>query len=388
MAPSGVTESQTAVTIPVEQCGEGHPLQLWVAKTGRCQGCDRWVFGNEKVMGCASCNCYYCSTCAPQARSEQEDHTWEEMLSTIGSALRDAERLKSNIGNQVHSDFGRIRSAFNCQSPDSATLSAEQIVVEHAMEQVKTVMSCAGPDSDELQEHEVEIGRSPEVEGGAAASRDSTELMESAEPTAPPSASKEHGTEQTDMLNLSDGVTQEAAVIGAQPKQGGLNLLDDDFDLLDLSDAAPPAETNMLSHVTEATVQEKVAPFPAQQEASLLDISDPTVDKDVQAAPFPGHQEASLLDISDPTIDKDVQAPTNLLVEPAVVVDQSLGVPENYGLLDIPDSTLDKVVQEPAPTQKVTALVDLLDFAEPVAPSAGSRDIEQPALSALETPAH
>mmetsp|Transcript_62125 Transcript_62125/g.117759 ORF Transcript_62125/g.117759 Transcript_62125/m.117759 type:complete len:426 (+) Transcript_62125:62-1339(+) len=128
--------------VGVEKCREGHFLQPSVAQSGRCEGCSRWIFGKEKVMWCGCCACTYCSACAPQARGNIKDYLWEDLLNTMGRALRDAERVKGQLANEIVSiDLEGIRSSFICRPPQ--TLSAEQIVVEHVFEQAKSAMSCA-----------------------------------------------------------------------------------------------------------------------------------------------------------------------------------------------------------------------------------------------------
>lgn len=356
MAPGCLTESppQAETPIPrVERCGEGHALQLWVAQTGRCQGCNRWVFGSEMVMGCAVCNCYYCPTCAPQARNSSEDHVWYEILSTIGSALRDAERIKGQISSQVHTDIGRIRSAFNCQNPESATLSAEQIVVEHAVQQARSALSCAGPDDSELHAHEIEVGRDP-IGVDPAPAGPQQERTHAARPTQLTSVSEVQTKDQTDILSLSDGLVRE--------KTDLLDVNSQSQGLLDLSDSAPTGGVDMLLAPTAAAVQE-------------------------YAVSIPDNQQTNLLVIHDTEICKDVQGQMNLPMEPnsSAVQEELAGVPgeKHVNLLDISDAPL--TLQDPAPAQAVNNLDDLIDFGEPAVPSPNVKDVEEHILRSLDS---
>lgn len=271
--------------VGVEHCAEGHPLQTSTADIrGRCEGCKRWVFGKEKVMSCGTCGCYYCSVCAPQVLSGADDHLWDDFLSTVGNALRDAERIKDQISNEI--DMTRIRSAFNCQEPGVATLSAEQIFVEHAVEQVRSSLNCANPDISDLRSQEEVIDRDivtpahEEDYASAAAEPPADQPVVIAD--QPP----------VDLVDLSTEVqhvpADQPTVIAELPP----------VDLLDLS--------AQVQHVPAA--EEK----PGEQ--ALVDLLDITVDEDVKP------QAAE--EVKAPADLLDMQAPVQLADS---AVEKSLG---------------------------------------------------------------
>jgi len=271
-----------ATRVGVEQCAEGHALQTSTAEAaGRCEGCSRWVFGKEKVMSCGCCSSYYCSACAPQVRSQTDDeHYWEDILSTLGSALRDCERMKDRITSEIDFDLERIRSAFNCQNPESATLSAEQIVVEHAVGQVKSALSCSNPDISNLRSHEEVITRDSEVvfnnDRSPVARVDlATEVQEST--TTHKQAPIITDKAPVDLLDLS---SKQESVAPVEPAFTHV-------DLLDLS-----------STEYESMANDKKAPV------DLLDIS---LQPEVQA-------QVGLLDLAEPqAMAAEIKAPVDLL---------------------------------------------------------------------------
>jgi len=262
-----------------EVCAEGHALQLSTAEAGRCEGCSRWVFGKEKVMSCACCNSYYCSVCAPQVRSTGDDHMWEDILCTLGSALRDCERMKNQITSEIDIDLRprmeRIRAAFNCQEAGSATLSAEQIVVEHAYEQVKSALDCRNPDTSQLHAHEEVIDRTP-VEPEA---QQSTPV----EPAVPFKASSAFDKEV---------LYKEVSSESAPEQQTPVDLLDFSGPLKELS-AGPLKELSAIG---------------GQAPTDLLDISLDEDDEDVAANPAGAAVEQTPVDLMDMPQDEPLAA--------------------------------------------------------------------------------
>jgi hypothetical protein len=169
---------------------------------------------------------------------------WDDLLATLGSALRDVERVKIQIANDVNVDFERLRSAFNCQHVGHETLSAEQIYVDHAIEQAKGVLgACGAPESADLSSQEVIIGE--DCEGDAARRIPVTAPTSAKEeelrdlPLAPHEKQELAADKQMviaiDLLDLSEHV--ETA--GTQTKETSECM--SDIDLLDLAD---PAQTN------------------------------------------------------------------------------------------------------------------------------------------------
>jgi len=288
--------------VGVTQCATGHDLQECAAQSGRCQECDRWIFGQEKVMGCACPNCYYCSTCAPQVRSRGDDHLWEDFLSTVGSALRDAEKLKGQASVQLgemSNDFERMKSAFNCQAPGNETLSAEQIFIEHTFEQAKSTLSCSGPDAADLHAHEEVIPSSAVA----------PEVLETRAPV-----------ESVQALQTSIALAQETPPMAASEN------------FLDLSQAAKAAPMDLLDLSDTGMV--KVAPKNATDLLDLSDLFAPEV-----KAPSADTQCVNFLDIGDPTLGEGAQQ-------------------------KIVDATLGQGAHGSAATPKVHEIADLLDFSE------------------------
>jgi len=62
-------------------------------------------------MSCACCKSSYCSTCSPQMQSGSS--FWEDARGTLAGALRDIERAKVQIANEMSVDLERLRSFFN-----------------------------------------------------------------------------------------------------------------------------------------------------------------------------------------------------------------------------------------------------------------------------------
>lgn len=318
---------------PLEMsCAEGHALQMSTAEAGRCEGCSRWVFGKEKVMSCACCNSYYCSVCAPQVRSTGDDHMWEDMLSTLGSALRDCERMKnqiqlvtSEIDIDIRPRMERIRSAFNCQEAGSATLSAEQIVVEHAYEQVKSALDCRNPDTSELHLHEEVIDRTP-VEPEAQQSTP-------AEPAVPFKASSafdrevfsesESAPEQhtailektpVDLLDLSGPLKEEPWAIGGQTPTDllDISLEDEDEDVAAALVQTPVDLMDLPQHdeplaASQEIAQTDIANFSEKAPLDLLDMAAEPMksasDEDVIIASVPEKNPMDLFDLSTMPLD-------------------------------------------------------------------------------------
>lgn len=82
----------------INDCPNGHVLQVWIARAGTCDGCGRAVYHGEKVMDCRNCNWYLCDDCRPQG--ELPDYTlWSAFTSlftdltvTCGEASRQRAR--------------------------------------------------------------------------------------------------------------------------------------------------------------------------------------------------------------------------------------------------------------------------------------------------------
>lgn len=259
-------------------------------------------------MFCSCCSCYYCSACAPQPAGT-DDRLWEDILSTLGSALRDVERIKDTVSVEISNvsvDLDRFRSAFNCQSPGNETLSAEQIVVEHAFEQAKSVMSCGAPtDLDSQEEVIAQRYGGPGADDASRAGGYGAISEDSAPPRAPHEAPMmEEPTPQapTDLLDLSASTPMEVTRPGSGSPMGLMSLSPvkaaaaepmviaslpekAPTDLLDLS-LHDEADEPLVS-LSSAKAAHPVAP-------DLLDLS-----FQPEAAAIAGHQPTNLQDIVD-----------------------------------------------------------------------------------------
>jgi len=287
--------SDVSNRVAVEQCPEGHMLQASSADAGRCEGCDRWIFPKEKVMSCGCCSCYYCSTCAPQVRTSPDDNMWEDILSTIGSAFRDVERVKTQITSEIDVDFQRIRSAFNCQAAGQETLSADQIVVEHVYEQAKTVLSCSAPDAADLASQEevfdeVVERRNPAELDTAESPQESEEL--SAKPEKAP----------MDLLDLT-------ASVESPPQEAPMDLLDFSDPVVKQGKANIEVPDRLLvsPQVAAAELQE-AADLPSMQKTNLLDIAEPMLGESSADASPPQavHEPVDLWDFSEQPLSSPV----------------------------------------------------------------------------------
>lgn len=335
-----------------------------------------------------------------QARESADEHDsaprydaqklWEDLLSTIGTALRDAERLKDRIANDI--DLERFRSAFNCQAPGAETLSAEQIVIEHAVEEFKSRLSCGAPTDLDSQEEIIpdrHVAEQPEEESGGLnvtfqpgqpfgiSFNRHTGYVESVKEgglgeqqgirtgmrldkidrslyTATLFAEKEAGTKGYSVTFVweDSAATQEYPAverIAAEPKPetAAVDLLDMTDNPVaeapvDLLDVAVNAPTNTQESAENANLIEAAS---EKAPMDLLDLSDSgtcPVKVEVAAAEVP-----DLMDLSDALLAPEV----NVLTSAAAVQDQSPGcVAEING--------------DPAPPQAVHELADLLDFSD------------------------
>jgi len=353
-------------------------LQLSSAQSGRCEGCNRWIFGKEKVMWCGCCNLSYCSTCAPAARGDTNDTFWEDLLNTMGSALRDAERIKGRLANEiVNIDLERIKSTFTCQAPQ--TLSAEVIVIEHAFEQAKTALSCSKPDISDLHSQEevfhhsaLQQNSTTAEDGGAKPASDeqtnvdnggnvnlAPELSSTSGPKPGTDEAKPSGAGIADLLDLDEPVVAPKADASSVPAAGAVQ--DETKDLLDLLDL--PAQETPASSTPEANVVTNLG-----QDASedLLDMASlPVVQAPVsitteanagtsQASSAAPEASENLADIvSMPVLEKPAASATpgvNQVAVPAAEVVQH----QTKDLLDITNLPADKTT--------TNDLEDLLDL--------------------------
>lgn len=287
-----------------------------------------------------------------------DDHMWEDIMSTLGNALRDIERIKDQITSNIDIDLRprmeRIRSAFNCQEPGSATLSAEQIVVEHAFEQVKSSLDCSNPDTSNLRSHEEVIDRDPVAPEETAVREQDSDKDEPVEASVEQrdSAPVEPAA---DLLDLS-AQAQETAAVEEKPVVDLLDIpLDDDDDsFVDQAPVAvqPPADLMDLPLEHEPLSQCAFGEF----EKAPLDLFD------IAAEPQkPASEEGSMI-VGAP--EKDLMEPVNLLDMPVDKVKADVSSQEYSSLLHLSQSLVASEVNAPlnqtAPHQNPSEPVDLL----------------------------
>jgi len=332
------------------------------------------------------------------------DEIWEEVLNTVNAALRDAERIKDSL---TGIDFERIKSAFNCQAPGAETLSAEQIVIEHAFEQAKSVMTCGAPDdlgefedvvprtvisdtsripSDDEMDRErterqlcIEALFHPGSSFGVTFHRDSGIVYEVEDPGLAKQMGvkvemridtiddepyswalyqeKESGSESYVVKFTSEAPSAAATsidLVGSQEPAQSLAPID----LLDTS-LRPVPETSSEAPLIEVA-EAPQAPAPV---ADLLDLSiEPSEHEHVgqlKKAPIP-----DLLDLSDALRNPVADISKPECDEPLPVVG---GLPEVHhtGLLDIDDlAKKGAFPTHPMPSSSVNRISDLLDLSE------------------------
>lgn len=233
-------------------------------------------------------------------------------MNTMGSALRDAERIKGRLANEiVNIDFDRITSSLSCQTPQ--TLSGEVIVIEHALEQAKSAMSCSSPDTSELHSQEevfhVQAQNTTLTEEAKHASDEQTQIDPGEQDGDGPTARKE-GAGVADLLDLSEPIVTPQVDSGSVPQ--AVATQDGTADLLDLSSAPVHEAPNSLTPEANAAAD-------AGQHGSeeLLDISSlPT-----EQAPAIVNPEANMgtnrgnIDLLDMTSLPIEQAPASVTLE-------------------------------------------------------------------------
>lgn len=282
---------------------------------------------------------------------------WDDMLSMLQGALRDAERIKDHLVTECDVDLERIRSAFNCQEPGVATLSAEQIVVEHAVEQVRATLNCANPDTSNLHDHEEVIERNPRPpptppseDTAAAEKRDDGFAADEApakpafeKPVeAPAKSAFEKPVAQepaTDLLDLQAKVQEPPAAEQQMPvEQPPIDLLDLSATVKELPGAKEQAPADLL----DFSLEEGAAKAPVEQ--APVDF----LDAEFASQEFTPFVSASLpekppMDLMD--MAAEMQTPTKSFPE------------EHESLLQLPGSS---VAPEAILTKVVAEPVDLL----------------------------
>lgn len=276
---------------------------------------------------------------------------WDDMLSMLQGALRDAERIKDHLVTECDVDLERIRSAFNCQEPGNATLSAEQIVVEHAVEQVRSTLNCANPDTSNLHDHEEVIERNPrppptppseEQDSAAAEKRDDGFAGDDEAPAQ--SAFEQPAAQEpaTDLLDLQAKVQEPPAAKQQMPvEQPPVDLLDLSATVQELPGAKEQAPADLL----DLSLDEGAAKAPVEQApVDLLDAEFASQEfTPFVSASFPEKPPMDLMDMA-----AEVQTPAKSVPEDYESLLQLSGSPVALEMTQ-PDvqAILPKVVAEP-----------------------------------------
>lgn len=280
------------------------------------------------------------------ATSEGEtDHSsrftsWDssnDVFNNLEAASQEIYQALAQIGSNLQVGYQRVKSAFNCQAPEQQTLSAEQIVVEHAWEQVKASLSCSNVDESHVDNKEFKV----DVEEAERETPATSEIL----PHEPDQGTPEmqppgpcHGTQEmsssADLLDLSE----EAKASGSP-------------DLLDLSQPTLQSESKD-SHGA-----------PAESQASGQDIS---------AELLPS---ADLLDFSEPLTSAEASTShQDCSAAPAESI--SAEVPPSPELLDLSEQAApkSKEVQQPSLVKS---------DADAIPPTVPSHEVERPLLDLL-----
>lgn len=124
----------------IPECPEGHELQLWAARSGKCDGCHKKVQTGEQVMDCRRCNWYLCNVCCPQSKA-QESSLWGAISSLPFYVLDDMSEMATDIETFVSASVfdgadkdpdGQVRPAQGQEGAVSPRQKAEsaQVVTE------------------------------------------------------------------------------------------------------------------------------------------------------------------------------------------------------------------------------------------------------------------
>lgn len=103
------------------ECPQGHELQLWAARSGKCDGCNAKVTQGEQVMDCRRCNWYLCDACAPQDKADDKSTIWGALTSLPFYVLDDMSEMATDIESFV------TASVFDQETqPGSSKAAAEE----------------------------------------------------------------------------------------------------------------------------------------------------------------------------------------------------------------------------------------------------------------------
>jgi len=192
------------------------------------------------------------------------------------------------------------------------TLSAEQIYVDHAIEQAKGVLAaCGAPDSADLSSQEVIIEEDSASDAGRRLHHGSATATEEEQVSSPIIALGEEASLAekiapiaVNMLDLSDPVAEpepkKSICSGAKTKEPSEGM--SDIDLLDFGETPakeviPSASKNMLTQSHDALGEE--SQVCGDRQADLQNILEPTIRKEAYAGASNGSRHLVDVDMID-----------------------------------------------------------------------------------------
>lgn len=245
-----------------------------------------------------------------------------EILTALGTATQELSEMLTQLASRMGTNFEHVKAALDCQrGPDQATLSAEQIVVEHAFEQVKSSLTCCqAPDKSQLDSKEIIVssagdtqapeetmsrnaGTSVHEDCGVQEARSAPlqlDLLDLSEPT--PAPTKECPTDISQIHDepQPDRCEKQQNVRAADSAESLLTA--PQADLLDFAEASPTEEN--LNQLQQEPLPDHLE---ENKEARKEDFRQ-TADPEAPLAPL----QPDLMDLSQPK-------PTKLESESAVV---------------------------------------------------------------------
>lgn len=111
--------SDGAAEPKVPSCPAGHELQLWAARSGKCDGCGRKVQAGELVMDCRRCNWYLCNVCCPQDKT-QESSLWGAISSLPFYVMDDMSEMATDLETVVWTNLFDEKETLDGQGKSSA----------------------------------------------------------------------------------------------------------------------------------------------------------------------------------------------------------------------------------------------------------------------------
>mmetsp|Transcript_134944 Transcript_134944/g.262793 ORF Transcript_134944/g.262793 Transcript_134944/m.262793 type:complete len:499 (+) Transcript_134944:52-1548(+) len=91
--------SDGPAAIAPPECPEGHELQLWAARSGKCDKCNKKISAGEIVMDCRRCNYYLCHMCCPPSKAQDSSSVWGAISALPFYVLDDMSQMVNEVEN-------------------------------------------------------------------------------------------------------------------------------------------------------------------------------------------------------------------------------------------------------------------------------------------------